>query len=337
MNSLVTRFKGNPTWFYALSICATWAGAGSLIVGADTVQQMGVVPFLLWGAGNALSCVFFGWCVTRFKWLEDIFTSNIYKVILMAMSVFQIWVNMSAINQSLGAIGTTFAIVATYVVCIAFLIYYMTGGMIRNVLTDGGGWLIVYALIFIIAIGSIVSNGVTLPAAGMTAEGVEYGARRFFTLLIGPFFYPYFWTLLKYNDGNSDNTSQTSMRKSFALGGMLFGIYLIFVFLVALTELSPAMEIVKGILLALIAISTLTSFIFSILIMYDKKIGCAVNLLTFVGWKFLIPLGVMGIWNIMQDVRFTILVASIVIYLIWRRFNAKAEKSEHSDGVDESI
>lgn len=60
MNSLVTKFKGNPTWFYALSICATWAGAGSLIVGADTVQQMGVVPFLLWGAGNALSCVFFG-------------------------------------------------------------------------------------------------------------------------------------------------------------------------------------------------------------------------------------------------------------------------------------
>ena len=337
MNSLVTKFKGNPTWFYALSICATWAGAGSLIVGADTVQQMGVVPFLLWGAGNALSCVFFGICVTRFKWLENIFTSEIYKVILMAMSVFQIWVNMSAINQSLSPISVNFAIIATYVVCIAFLIYYMTGGMIRNVLTDGGGWLIVYALIFTIAIVSVFTNGIQAPAAGLTAEGIEYGARRFFTLLIGPFFYPYFWAMLKYNDGNSDNTSQTSMRTSFALGGMLFGIYLCFVFIVALTTLSPAMEIVKGILLALIAISTLTSFIFSILIMYNKKIGCAVNLLTFIGWKFLIPLGVMGIWNIMQDVRFTVLVASIIIYLIWRKFYAKEEKAEHSDGVDERI
>ena len=327
MNSLVRKFKGNPTWFYALSICATWAGAGSLIVGADTIQQMGVVPFILWGAGNALSCVFFGLCVSKFKWLENIFTSNIYKVILMAMSVFQIWVNMSAINQSLGAIGETFAIVSTYAVCIAFLIYYMTGGMIRNVLTDGGGWLIVYALIFTIAIASVITNGVHAPAAGLTAEGIGYGGKRFFTLLIGPFFYPYFWAMLKYNDENSDDTRQTSMRKSFALGGMLFGIYLIFVFIVALTSLSPTMEIVKGVLLALIAISTLTSFIFSILIMFNKKVGCAVNLLTFVGWKFLIPLGVMGIWNIMQDVRFTVLIASIVIYLIWRKVHAETEKA----------
>lgn len=327
MKELVTRFKGNPTWFYALSICATWAGAGSLIVGVDTIQNMGVVPFILWGAGNTLSCVFFGWCVTRFKWLEDIFTSEIYKVILIAMSVFQIWINMGAINESLTPISATFAIIATYVVCIAFLIYYMTGGMIRNVLTDGGGWLIVYALIFIIAIVSIFTNGAHAPAAGLTADGIGYGAKRFFTLLIGPFFYPYFWAMLKYNHGNEDNTSQTSMRTSFALGGLLFGIYLCFVFLVALTSLSPAMEIVKGILLSLIALSSLTSFIFSVLIMYNKKIGCAVNLLAFIGWKFLIPLGVMGIWNIFQDLRFTVLVVSIIIYLIWRRFNAKKEKA----------
>lgn len=330
MRSLVTKFKGNPTWFYALSICATWAGAGSLIVGTDTIQTMGVVPFILWGAGNALSCVFFGVCVSKFKWLENIFTSDIYKVILMAMSVFQIWVNMSAINDSLSSVNVTFAIVATYVVCIAFLIYYMTGGMIRNVLTDGGGWLIVYALIFLIASVSIFTNGVQEPAAGLTAEGIEYGARRFFTLIIGPFFYPYFWAMLKYNDGNKDNTAKTSMMKSFALGGLVFAIYLGFVFLVAITTLTPELEILKGILIALIALSTLTSFIYSILIMYDKRIGCVVNLVTFVGWKFLIPLGVMGIWNIMQDVRFTVLVVSIVIYLIWRKFHAKAKETEHS-------
>lgn len=98
-------------------------------------------------------------------------------------------------------------------------------------------------------------------------------------------------------------------------------------FLVALTTLSPAMEIVKGVLLAIIASSTLTSFIFSILNMYNKKIGCAVNVLAFIGWKFLIPLGVMGIWNILQDSRFMILVVSIIVYLIWRKFNAEKEKA----------
>lgn len=330
MKSVVAKFKGNPTWFYALSICATWAGAGSLIVGASTVQQLGVIPFLLWGAGNALSCVFFGICVSRFKWLEDIFTSEIYKVILMVISVLQVWLQMSAINDSLSPVSATFAIIVTYAICIAFLVYYLTGGMIRNVLTDSGGWLIVYALIFIIAIGSIFANGVHAPAAGMTAEGVSTGVKRFFTLLIGPFFYPYFWSLFKYNDGNKDNTSHTNMKKSFALGGMLFGIYLCFVFLVALTSLSPAMEVVKGVLLAIIASSTLTSFIFSILNIYNKKIGAVVNVLAFAGWKFLIPLGVMGIWNILQDSRFMILVVSIVIYWIWRGWNAKAKKEKHS-------
>lgn len=330
MNSLVRKFKGNPTWFYAFSICATWAGAGSLIVGADTAQTMGVIPFLLWGLGNALSCVFFGLCVSKFKWLENIFTSEIYKVILIVISVLQVWLQMSAINDSLSTVSPTFAIAVTYAVCIAFLLYYITGGMIRNVLTDGCGWMIVYGLIFTIAIVSILTNGVHAPEAGLTAAGIENGVRRFFTLLIGPFFYPYFWSLIKYNDGNADDTNQTNMKKAFALGGLVFGIYLCFVFLVALTTLSPAMEIVKGVLLAIIASSTLTSFIFSILNMYNKKIGCAVNVLAFIGWKFLIPLGVMGIWNILQDSRFMILVVSIIVYLIWRRFNAEKEKTEHS-------
>lgn len=44
MSKLVSKFKENPTVYYGLSICATWAGIGSLMNGVAMTQKLGVVP-----------------------------------------------------------------------------------------------------------------------------------------------------------------------------------------------------------------------------------------------------------------------------------------------------
>lgn len=319
MVSLVKKLKENPKWFYAFSICATWAGAGSLIVGRNMVQQYGVIPFLLWALGNALSCVFFGVCTGKFPFLKDLFSSKILKFVVGFMSIFQLWVNMSAIFEALNFINPIAGMIIVYIISIAFLIYYLKDGMIRNVLTDGGGWTLVYAIIFGLVIYSLIVTGAKTPSLGLTQAGIKLGIQRFFTLLIGPFFYPFFWDLLKFNEKNDEKVNKTNITSSFALGGLLFGIYLVFVFLLGTTTLGPVAEIIKGILLSLIALSSLTSFIYSLISLFGKKIGATINILSFIGWKVLIPFGVMGIWNFMQDLRFAILIVSIYGYMIAKK------------------
>lgn len=332
MSNIINKLKQNPKWFYAFSICATWAGAGSLIVGTNMVKQYGIIPFLLWALGNSICCVVFGICTDKFPFLKEIFSSKILKFVIGAMSIFQLWVNMTAIFEALNFINPVVSIILVYLIAIAFLIYYLKDGMIKNVLTDDGGWVLVYGIIFGLVIVSMLRNGVTAPSLGLTEEGITLGIKRFFTLLIGPFFYPYFWDLLKFNNKNDENVKSTNIKSSFALGGMLFGIYICFVFLLGTTTLGPVAEMVKGVLLTLIALSSLTSFIYSLISLFGKKIGATLNILGFIGWKVLLPLGVMGIWNAMQDLRFTILVVSIIVYFIVKKIkNVKEKSNEHNN------
>ena len=45
---IVTRFNNDPLTYYAMSIAATWAGVGSLMMGIEMAQKHGLLPFLLW-------------------------------------------------------------------------------------------------------------------------------------------------------------------------------------------------------------------------------------------------------------------------------------------------
>ena len=45
IKSLISKIAKKPTIFYAMSIAATWANAGSLLNGISTAQNDGIVPF----------------------------------------------------------------------------------------------------------------------------------------------------------------------------------------------------------------------------------------------------------------------------------------------------
>lgn len=322
------RIKSNPTLYLAFSICATWAGAGSLIVGINLVQTYGVIPFLLFALGNTLSCVVFGLIAGKMPLVKRIFLSKPFKIVVGLLCLFQLWVNMSAINDALMLINPTFALITTYAVSIGFLFLYLKFALLRNIATDDFGWKIVYALILFLTITAFVINGFDFPSIGATKEGITLGVQRFFTLLVGPFFYPYFWELYtKSEEGNE--IKKVNMTKCFAYGGLAFGVYMIFVFLLGMTSFSPAMEIIKAVLLALIALSSLTSFIYSIYINFGNKIGFGINAFGLIGWHLFIPMGVMGVWSAMQDIRFVIVVGVVFgafIYTLIQRRQGKDVK-----------
>lgn len=305
--------------FYSMSIAATWAGPASFFVGTGTAQQQGLIPVLLWALGNTLACIVFGICAQRVPKLREVFMSKPARIIVGLMCVFQVWLSMQGINQALGGtiIGETAAMVITYVIAVAFLIFYMHDALVRNVLTDNGSWALVYVLITVLAIVSIAMNGVHPIPMGTEPSAVADGAMKLVKLLPGCFLYPVFWQMFEYNDEEGTGTAKVNMEKSFIVGGLLFGAYLLFILLLSFTEFSPATELLKGILITLVAMSTLSSFIYGIFISFGKGFGTALNVAAIGSWAFLVPLGVMGIWSLMADVRIVLVLIGFAIAIAW--------------------
>lgn len=321
MFSLSKKFKSNPTLYYALSICATWAGIGSLMNGVTMTQTYGVVPSLIWVLGNTIACIVFGLVATKIPKVREVFNSKIMMWLCGLMCVFQSWLSMNGMQSVFAdtVLGAKFGTIIAYAEAVIFLIILFRFGMIRNVLTDDFGWLIVYLLAVGVTLTALMyskGNMNTIPL-GLNSADMKTGIWKSILLLPGPFTYPYFFRILDYNENNEDGTKQINVKKAFALGGIFFGVYMAIIFLLAWTQFSPVLNIIKAILITIIGTSTLSSAMYSIYIAFGKKAGLAVNTGLIAFWHVLIPLGVMGAWTLMANVRIYIVGGAILAALIW--------------------
>lgn len=316
-----SKFKDKPLLYYALSICATWAGIGSLMNGVAMTQTYGVIPSLIWVLGNVAACIVFGAVAMKIPKVREVFGSKIMKWICGLMCVFQAWLSMNG-TQTVFAdtpIGETGGMIVAYVLAVVFLIILLRFGMIRNVLTDGFGWIIVYALAVGVTVAALIhANGAYNVIPLMADDGsLGQGIWKAILLLPGPFTYPYFFEILNYNEGNEDSTRRIDVRRAFTLGGVFFGIYMAIIFLLAWTPFTPALNMVKAVLITIIGASTLSSSMYSIYIAFGKKVGLGINAGLILLWNILIPLGVMGMWTLMASVRIYFVGAGILAAVIW--------------------
>lgn len=318
-SKLKSRFKSNPSYYYSMSIAATWAGAGSFIVGTQIAKDFGIFPWLLWALGNTLTCIVFGLLAQRFPKLRDVAKSKPVQILMGLMCIFQIWVNMNGIYEMLvpTVIGSTAAYMIVYGLSVFFIILYLKRATFRNVATDNFSWLIVYLLIAGLVIYSMLTNGIHGISTAIDPVQIKNKAWLCVTLSFGAFFYPTFWELLDYNDKNEDETSKVKMTKPFVMGGLLFGFYLLFVLAGSFTTYSPAVDLIKGILVSLVAISSLSSFLYGSMVNFGKKIGVAVDVAAVATWQLLVPMGVMGVWTLMQNVRIWMVLAMFAVALAW--------------------
>lgn len=316
---VVAKFKEDPMLFYAMSIAATWANAGSLLNGISTAQNNGIIPFILWAIGNTLACIVFGLLAPKIPKLRDVFRSRAMKIIMGIMCPFQCWISMNGIQTVFAdtALGATGGIIIAMIFAVFFMILLYTFGMIRNVLTDHFSWSIVFALVFGVSLVALFQSGDNLVQLSWGFESIPVGVKNCLLLIPGAFMYPYFFEILDYNEKNGDGTNKINVKKTFTLGGVLFGVYLVFIFLMALAHFNPTLNFIKAILVTLIAISSLSSFQYGMYLTFGKNIGLVLNMVTVGAWQLLIPLGVMGAWTLMASLRVYIVAGAIAVALIW--------------------
>lgn len=325
--TLKEKFKSNPQLYYALSIAATWAGIGSLMNGVTMTQTYGVIPSLIWVLGNTVACILFGAVALKIPKVREVFGSRIMKWICGVMCVFQAWLSMNGMQTVFTdtSLGADFGMYVAYALAVIFLLILLRFGMIRNVLTDGFGWIIVYLMAVGVTVAAAIhSSGSfnTIPLV-RDAESMKIGLWKAFLLLPGPFTYPYFFEILNYNEKNEDGTQRVNVKRAFTIGGIFFGLYMAIVFPLAWTQFTPALNIIKAVLITIIGTSTLSSSMYSIYIAFGKKVGLAVNGALIAGWSVLIPLGVMGMWTLMASVRIYFVGAGILFALCWNAYEKR--------------
>ena len=315
------KFKSNPLLYYALSICATWAGIGSLMNGVAMTQTYGIIPSAIWVLGNTAACIVFGIVAMKVPKVREVFCSKPMMWVCGMMCVFQAWLSMNGMQTVFAdtPIGETGGTVVAYVEAAVFLVILFRFGMIRNVLTDGFGWIVVYLLALAVTVAALIHSWGNLNeiSLGLEPENMEQGIWKAILLLPGPFTYPYFFRILSYNDQNSDGTKKVNVMRAFTLGGVFFGIYMAITFLLAWANFTPELNVVKAVLITIIGTSTLSSSMYSIYIAFGKKVGLAVNAGLIALWHVLIPLGVMGMWTLMASVRIYFVGAGILVAVIW--------------------
>ena len=320
-SSVKQKFKSDPKLYYALSICATWAGIGSLMNGVSMTQTYGIIPSVIWVLGNTLACILFGIITMKVPKVRDVFRSKIMLWVCGIMCVFQAWLSMNGMQAVFAdtPLGSTAGTVIAYGLAVIFLVILLRFGMIRNVLTDGIGWLVVYALAVIVTVAALLYSKENLNVIGwgLEPENMKAGIWKAILLLPGPFTYPYFFRILDYNDQNEDGTQKSDVLSAFILGGIFFGIYMMITFLLAWASFTPALGIIKAVLITIIGTSTLSSAMYSIYIAFGKRVGLVVNAGLIGLWHILIPLGVMGMWTLMASVRIYFVGAGILVAVLW--------------------
>ena len=329
MKTLFSKIKQNPKFYYSMMIAATWAGAGSLIVGMKMAQTFGVVPFIIWALGNTLACIVFGLLAHRIPKLMEVAMSKPVKLIVGLMAVFQIWVNMQGLYEALALTPITVILqkVIVYGASLGIVIFYLTRPMLKNVSVGYLAWTMTYAMIIGLMIYAFIQNGVSALPLGLEPAGIADATRKFFLLIPGCFLYPVFWEMWEYNKKNDDGTkTNIDLQACFVHGGLLFGLYLVFVFALAMTNFTPTQNAIKGVLIFTVAVDSLASFLFSVLITFGKKFGAGINVAAIVAWSFLIPLGVLGLWTKMAEFRIVVIGLMIIAAIGWAIY----EKSKHA-------
>ena len=321
------KFKSNPKLYYALSICATWAGIGSLMNGVTMTQTYGVIPSLIWVFGNVIACILFGAVALKIPKVREVFCSRIMKWICGVMCVFQAWLSMNGTQTVFGdtVLGSGYGMYIAYAMAIVFLVILMKYGMIRNVLTDGFGWIIVYLLAVCVTVAAAIHSRGSFNSIPLIrdADSMKSGIWKAILLLPGPFTYPYFFEILNYNEKNEDGTKKVDVKGAFTLGGIFFGIYMAIIFLLAWTQFTPALNIIKAFLITIIGASTLSSSMYSIYIAFGKRVGLIVNAALIALWAVLIPLGVMGMWTLMASVRIYFVGGAILFAVCWNAYEQR--------------
>ena len=160
ISRILSKFKSKPTLYYAMSIAASWAGAGSLMNSTTLANTLGVIPALIWALFNTLACIVFGVLIWYLPTVRRIMRT---KACRMLLAIFSNFPDMALHDCGQRCVErycrqTSLRCLRRMWFRIAFIIALYKRGIIANILTDNGGMYVIYLLVAVLSGVSLIAS-----------------------------------------------------------------------------------------------------------------------------------------------------------------------------------
>ncbi len=320
--------KKNSTLFYAMSLAASWAWGTSLVVGMETMQTKGIIPFVIWALANSLAIPLFGFIAYRIPNLERVVNSKIVMIFTTIVSIFCLWIQLNAIYQYLCNLSFMTEI-ASKIVSVT-IIFFMTvalykNGLIKSIFIDNPLWILCYLLLIILIICGFVGNVETYDIVNYTNQSeIFWALNSCFILFSGPIMCIQNWQM-------AEKLKKEKKMKAHYLAGVLFAIYMAFIGVLAKFKFNGIMNAILIFVVLCVALSTADAAIVSIQKIANKKWGTIISLLAIAVWNWVIPMGVMGLWTTMGNMRKYVAGACIIVAIIMSYIQKRNGKSDGNE------
>lgn len=304
----------NKTILYAMSLAASWAWGVSLVVGMQTIQTKGIIPFSIWAIANSMALPLFGLIAFRIKRLKDVISTKLVCLINTIIMIFCLWIQMNAIYQyvcTLPHTNETFVRIITIVIALIMAVILFRDGLVKSIYTDNILWYICYGVLIILFIVACATKvecyDITLVS---NEKEIRWALKSCLILFSGPIMNIQNWQM-------ADKLNKEKKMKAHYLAGVLFAVYMIFVSMLAQFKFSGLMNIFLVIIVLCVALSTMDSAIVAMQKIAGKKVGLGIALITIASWVFVIPMGVMDLWTTIGNARYIAAIVCIIAAYIW--------------------
>lgn len=302
---------------YALSLAAGWAWGVSLIVGMQTLQTKGILPFLIWAIANSLALPLFGYLAFRIKKLHRVVDSKIVQVFTTLVMVFCLLIQMNSIHDILkgtGIFNDIWCKIIPIGISVVMALGLFHNGLIRNILIDCPLWALCYIVLLILLIIGVFSGTERYNLVLFNnKDDLAWALNSSLILFAGPFMNIQNWQMAE------KIHKEKVLEISHVLAGIFFAVYMIMVALLSMFHFTKLMGLVQVIAILCITCTTIDASIVGMQKIAGEKVGLIIAVVTIVFWQKFISLGVLELWTIMGNWRKYVAIVCVIVALLWQR------------------
>lgn len=302
--------RNKSSFFYAMSLAASWAWGTSLVVGMQTIQEKGIIPFLIWAIANSLALPLFGFIAYRIPNLSKVVNSKIVTFFTTIVMVFCLWIQMNAIYQYLNNLNFITDI-ASKIISIAIMIFMVIAlykdGLVKSIFIDNPLWFLCYALLFVLLILGFVFQVERYSLVSVVNQKeISWALNSCIILFSGPIMCIQNWQM-------AEKLKAENKMKAHYTAGLLFALYMAFVGCLGYFHFNGIMNIILVLVVLCVSLSTADAAIVGLQKIAGKKIGVIIALIAIALWNFVSSMGVMGLWTTMGNMRKYVAGACIIV------------------------
>lgn len=292
--------KNKSSFFYAMSLASSWAWGTSLVVGMQTIQEKGIIPFLIWAIANAIALPLFGVIAYRIPNLSKVVNSKVVTFFTTIVMIFCLWIQMNAIYQYLNNLDFMTDI-ASKIISISIMIFMVIAlyndGLIKSIFIDNPLWFLCYVLLLILLILGFIFQVERYNIIPVTSQKeISWAINSCIILFSGPIMCIQNWQM-------AEKLKAENKMKAHYWAGLLFALYMAFVGCLGYFHFNGIMNIILILVVLCVALSTADAAIVGLQKIAGKKIGVIIALVAVALWNFVSSMGVMGLWTTMGNMR----------------------------------